>query len=93
MRLNLQELIQVGINNILIARAQGMELSVSERLLLDQWCRANQADARLKQLVIEEEISYYDELGHDTRKMAPKDTQSESDRGRDNDADVRPALE
>ena len=74
MRLELQELIQVGINNILIARAQGMELTKDERLLINQWCRANQSENRLKQLVIEEEILNYDELGRDTRKMAPKDT-------------------
>ncbi len=93
MRLELQELIQVGINNIIIARAQGMELSVSEKLLLEQWCRANQADNRLKQLVIEEEISYYDELGRDTRKMASENTRSESDRRNNNNTDVRPPLE
>jgi len=91
--LNLQELIQIGINNLWIAKAQGRELTKDEKLLLMQWCRANNADQRLKELVINEEISYYDELGRDTRKMAQKDTRPESDGGSDLDPDVFPPLE
>lgn len=93
MPLNIQELIQVGINNILIAWAQGKQLTVQQEILLEQWCRANTSDQRLKQLVIEEEIAYYDELGRDTRKMASEDTQPESNRGDNDDTDVYPALE
>lgn len=91
--LNLQELIQIGVNNLIVMQAEGKPLSKDEILLLEQWARANQADQRLKELVINEEISYYDDTGRDTRKMAPKNTRPESGGNRNEDTDVHPPLE
>ena len=67
-------LVQVGINNVIIAKANGREMSVYELRLLDQFAKTAYAEQRLKELCINVELEQYDENGRYIGDDTPEDS-------------------
>lgn len=76
-----QALKQIGINNIQVARQVGIQISIYEERLLDQFAKAEYADQKLRELVINAEISKYDGFDTYTGQDAPDNFDPKGDGG------------
>lgn len=57
------ELVQIGMNNIIICKANGREMSVYELRMIDQFAKTSYASLRLQELTMQQEIDYYEKTG------------------------------
>ena len=78
--LTLEELMQIGINNILVCRANGRKLCKNEILLISQFAQTAAADLRLREICIQQEIEKYDDTRGFTLEDSQEDLESEGDR-------------
>lgn len=88
MVMDFPSLVQVGINNVIVAKANGREMSIYELRLIDQFSKTTYASLRLQELAIQEELDHHDDTGKFTEEDPPEGTESEGDRSGPPFADV-----
>lgn len=63
-RYDLASLVQIGINNMLIARTAGVNISIYEHRVLDQFAKTTYLALKIEELQMKQELEKYD--GFDT---------------------------
>lgn len=57
------ELVQIGMNNIIICKANGRQMSIYELRMIDQFTKTAYVSLRLQELTIQRELDHYEETG------------------------------
>ena len=69
-----QELVQIGVNNIIVSRANGREMSIYELRLIDQFAKTTYIAMRLQELALQQELEHYEEIERDSDEDPLGDT-------------------
>ena len=57
------ELVQIGMNNIIICKANGREMSIYELRMIDQFAKTSYVSLRLQELTMQRELEHYEKTG------------------------------
>ena len=79
--MGLAELVQIGINNLLVMYIQGKELTVHELRLLDQFAITTAIELRLKNKWMLKELEKYEDPKYTPREFSSENIDDESDGG------------
>ena len=77
--LNFQELVQIGVNNIIIAKANGRDIGIHGERLIDQFAKTTYVTMRLQELVIKEELENYEKTGQYSDEDTLEDPETTGD--------------
>ena len=72
-------LVQVGINNVIICKANGHEMGVHELRLIDQFAKTTYVSLRLQELLISKELDQHEKTGRYQDKDSLDDPETTGD--------------